>query len=52
MYVNDTLIFSPKKEWIEENISRLKQENVDLEEEDSEAGFLTSRETIKTAQSL
>jgi hypothetical protein len=40
VYVDDTLLFSPKKEWIDELIFKLKKQQVDLEEEDSVAGFL------------
>ena len=40
VYVDDTLLFSPKKEWIDEVINKLRAEDVDLEEEDDVAGFL------------
>ena len=41
VYVDDTLIYSPKREWIDEFLGKLQnQQNVTLEIEDSVAGFL------------
>jgi Reverse transcriptase (RNA-dependent DNA polymerase) len=40
VYVDDTLLFSPRAEYIDEFLSQLREENLDLEEEDDVAGFL------------
>jgi hypothetical protein len=40
VYVDDTLLFSPRPEYIDEVLSQLREENLDLEEEDDVAGFL------------
>ena len=40
VYVDDTLFFSPKKEYIDEAIESLKNQGVAVEEEDSVADFL------------
>ena len=40
IYVDDTLLFSPKEEYIDEAISKLSKSELDLEVEDSVAGFL------------
>ena len=40
VYVDDTLLFSPKSEYIDEVLEALKQEQMDLEVEDDVAGFL------------
>ena len=41
LYVDDTLFWSPKKEWIDEVIEKLQtQEQVELEDEEDVAGFL------------
>jgi hypothetical protein len=40
VYVDDTLLFSPRAEYIDEVLSQLREENLDLEEEDDVAGFL------------
>jgi hypothetical protein len=40
VYVDDTLLFSPKPEFIDEVLTQLKEEELDLEEEDNVAGFL------------
>ena len=39
-YVDDTLLFSPKQEWIDEVIEQLKQTDLTVEIEDDVAGFL------------
>jgi hypothetical protein len=39
-YVDDTLLFSPKQEWIDEAIEKLRQTDLTLEIEDDVAGFL------------
>jgi hypothetical protein len=58
IYVDDTLFFSPKEEFINEVIDKLAQCDLDLEVEDSVAGFLgvhidrnTDDGTIKLTQS-
>ena len=40
VYVDDTLLFSPRAEYIDEVLSQLREEELDLEEEDDVAGFL------------
>ena len=40
VYVDDTLFYSPQKEWIDEAIQQIKQQELELEIEDSVAGFL------------
>lgn len=40
LYVDDTLFYSPKPEYIDEVIQKLRDEGMDLEEEGSVAGFL------------
>jgi hypothetical protein len=40
VYVDNTLLYSPRKEYIDEMLIKLKAEVVDLEKEDSVAGFL------------
>ena len=40
VYVDDTLLFSPKAQYIDEVLQKLREENLDLEEEDDVAGFL------------
>ena len=40
VYVDDTLFFSPKDEYITETIDALRRNGMDLEEEDSVSGFL------------
>ena len=57
VYVDDTLFYSPKKEWIDEAIEKLKAHKMELEVEDSVAGFLgvhiernTDEGTIKLTQ--
>jgi hypothetical protein len=40
VYVADTLLWSPKNEWIEEAIKSLQERGMQLEIEDSVAGFL------------
>jgi hypothetical protein len=40
IYVDDTLLFSPKEEYLDEVITKLLQLELDLEVEDSVAGFL------------
>jgi hypothetical protein len=40
VYVDDTLFFSPKEEYIDEIIQRLRDDDMELEEESSVAGFL------------
>ena len=40
VYVDDTLLFSPRAEYIDEVLTQLKEEELDLEEEDDVAGFL------------
>ena len=40
VYVDDTLLFSPKAEWIDEAIQNLRNQEMELEEEDEVAGFL------------
>ena len=42
VYVNDTLFYSPRKEWIDEVIQQIKQQELELEIEDSIAWFLGS----------
>ena len=39
-YVDDTLLFSPKQEWIDEVIQQLRQTDLTIEIEDDVAGFL------------
>jgi Reverse transcriptase (RNA-dependent DNA polymerase) len=39
-YVDDTLLFSPKQEWIDEVIDKLRQTDLSIEIEDDVAGFL------------
>lgn len=39
-YVDDTLWFSPKQEYIDEALQKLKDNGMDLEKEDDVAGFL------------
>lgn len=59
LYVDDTLFWSPKSEWIDEVIEKLRnQEKVELEDEESVAGFLgvhiernEADQTIKLSQS-
>jgi len=57
VYVDDTLFFSPKKEYIDDVITSLKDQQVAVEEEDSVAGFLgvhidrsADNKTIKLTQ--
>jgi hypothetical protein len=38
--VDDTLLYSPKDEYIDEVVIKLKAEGVDIEKEDSMAGLL------------
>jgi len=40
VYVDDTLFYSPKKEYIDDAIRKLRDAGMDLEEEDDVAGFL------------
>ena len=40
VYINDTLFYSPQKEWIDKAIQQIKQQELELEIEDSVAGFL------------
>ena len=40
VYVDNTLFYSPHKEWIDEVIKQLEQQELELEIEDSIAGFL------------
>lgn len=40
VYVDDTLFYAPKEEYIDEAIEKLKQQGVQVEIEDSVAGFL------------
>jgi Reverse transcriptase (RNA-dependent DNA polymerase) len=40
VYVDDTLFYSPKEEWIDEVIQQLKDNDMDLEVEGEVAGFL------------
>ena len=40
VYVDDTLFYSPRKEWIDEVIQQIKQQELELQIEDSIAGFL------------
>ena len=40
VYVDDTLLFSPRPEYIDEVLAQLKEEELDLKEEDDVAGFL------------
>jgi hypothetical protein len=40
VYVDDTLLFSPRSEYIDEVLAQLRDEQMDLEEEDDVAGFL------------
>jgi hypothetical protein len=58
VYVDDTLFFSPKEDFINEVIDQLSKADLDLEVEDSVAGFLgvhidrnTDTGTIKLTQS-
>ena len=58
VYVDDTLFFSPKQSHIDEAIDKLKKDEMDLEIEDSVAGFLgvhiernDDDQTIKLTQS-
>ncbi|KAI2505066.1 hypothetical protein MHU86_9342 [Fragilaria crotonensis] len=44
VYVDDTLLFSPRQEYIDDVLSKLKEEELDLEEEDDVAGFLGVKE--------
>ena len=39
-YVDDTLWFSPKQEYIDEAMQKLREQGMDLEKEDDVAGFL------------
>jgi hypothetical protein len=39
-YVDDTLLFSPKQEWIDEVIEQLRKTDLSIEIEDDVAGFL------------
>ena len=40
VYVDDTLLFSPRAEYIDEVLALLRSEEIELEEEDGVAGFL------------
>jgi hypothetical protein len=40
VYVDDTLFYSPKPEYIDEVIQKLRDENMDLEEEEDITSFL------------
>ena len=40
VYVDDTLFYSPKQEWIDESIQKLREQHMELEVEGSVAGFL------------
>ena len=40
VYADDTLFYSPQKEWIDEVIQQIKQQELELEIEDSIASFL------------
>ena len=40
VYVDDTLFYSPRKEWIDEVIKKIEKQDLELEIEDSVAGFL------------
>ena len=40
VYVDDTLFYSPHKEWIDEVIQQIEQQEPELEIEDSIGGFL------------
>ena len=40
VYVDNTLFYSPRKEWIDEAIQQIKQQALELEIEDRFAGFL------------
>ena len=40
VYVDDTLFYSPRTEWIDEAIQQIQQQELELEIEDSVAGFL------------
>jgi hypothetical protein len=59
-YVDDTLFYSPKEEYIQAIIEQLKQEEMDLEVEGEVAGFLgvhiqrdnTNNTTTLTQQGL
>jgi hypothetical protein len=57
VYVDDTLFYSPRPEYIDEVIQKLRDEDMDLEEEEDVAGFLgihierKSNGTIKLTQS-
>ena len=43
VYVDDTLFYSPRKEWIDEAIKKIEKQDLELEIEDSVAGFLGVR---------
>ena len=43
VYVDDTLFYSPCKEWIDKVIRQIEQKELELEIEDSIAGFLGAR---------
>ena len=40
VYVDDTFFYSPRKEWIDEAVQQIKQQELELEIEDSVASFL------------
>ena len=40
VYVDDTLLFSPRPEYIDEVLTQVREEDLELEEEDDVAGFL------------
>ena len=40
VYVDDTLFYSPCKEWIDKVIQQIEQQELELEIEDSISGFL------------
>ena len=40
VYIDDTLFYRPRKEWIDKAIQQIKQQELELEIEDSVAGFL------------
>ena len=40
VYVDDTLFYSPRKEWIDEVIKKIEKQDLELEIEDSVVGFL------------
>jgi hypothetical protein len=59
VYVDDTLFYSPKQEYIDEAIQKLWDSGMELEVEDSVAGFLgvhidrdESNQTIKLTQTF